>query len=210
MDKAESTIQAKPNGVETAPADLPLGGEPARNEGPAAAERLRIHEAGPQPIRASAPLHGAKKPEPPSKPERSGLQRTMGVVRTVLPLVGKALPLLEGNVAAVLANILAPSLQGPSVDLKPLEGGMAKLRADQAAHQVRFEEQTVALKRMGAQIDTVSEAVERHSLEQKELTEEVYSLRRKFSGFAWFGVSLLVVLLAMNVLLLLRVTGVWH
>ena len=212
MEKAERSIQ-----TERADEKIPTPGSPSGNglaagsEGPVENGRRTASEAGPQPLRATTPVRElSKRPAPPQKPERSGLQRTLGVVRTVLPLVGKALPLLEGNVAAVLANILAPTLQGPPVDLKPMENGLERLSAGQAAHQARFEEQGVALKRMGAQIETVSEAVERHSLDQKELTEELYSLRRKLSVFAWIGVSLLVLLLAGNALLLLHVTGIWH
>lgn len=173
--------------------------------------RLRITEVGSQPMRAKAPSRElAKKSAPIAKPETGAFHRTLGIVKTVLPLVQKALPLLDGNVAAVIANILAPSIQSAHVDLQPLEDGVARLRADHVSLHSKVEAQGTALKKMGSQLESLNDAAEKLALDQKELAEEVHGIRRRVSTFAWIGVVLLAILLVMNVLVLMRMAGLGH
>ena len=53
---------------------------------------------------------------PPRKPaaqtdKPTAFQRSLGAVRMALPVLQKMLPLLEGNVATVVSNMLAPPFQ---------------------------------------------------------------------------------------------------
>src|SRR3974390_50020 len=71
------------------------------------------------PSKSASPRKGAE-PEPSAahespaptalaRPRSTGFQRAIGVAKTVLPLVGKILPLLEGNVVATASNLLTPN-----------------------------------------------------------------------------------------------------
>jgi len=210
MDSAERTIRKEPSGGNGV---VPLkrdGGENALSqEKPAEKERLRISEAGPQPLRPVTQARElAKRPEAIAKPASTTAHKALLVARAVLPLVQKALPLLDGNVAAVVANLLAPTLAGPPAALKPLEATVARLRADYAGLQTRVDEQAAGLKRMEEQVEAAKDAAERSALEAKELAGEVEALRRRFTRFARVGAALLVLLLAGNVLLLLWFAGI--
>ena len=211
MEKMESSIRKEPLDVSGDRVGVTAEDAVKDSGGAEERERPRIADVGAQPLRATSPARElAKKPTPIRKPETSAFHKTVGLVRTVLPLMQKALPLLDGNVAAALANLLVPTFQTQHVDLTPLEDGVGKLRTDHAAVQARIEAQGTALKQVGSQVDALKDAAERLSLEQKELVEELHSLRRRVSVFAWIGVGLLVVLVLVNVLLLLRVAGIWR
>ena len=211
MEKVESTIRKDPEDEGINQTGLPVEKAGSNGGAPADGERTRIGEMGAQPLRATTPTRElVKRSAPIRKPETGAFHKTVGLVRTALPLIQKALPLLDGNVAAAIANLLMPTFQGQSVDLTPLENGLAKLRVDQAAVQSRVEAQGTALKQVGNQLESLKDAAERLSLEQKELAEELHGLRTRVGVFAWIGVGLLVVLVVVNVLLLLRVVGIWR
>ena len=81
------------------------------------------------------------------KQQKSTFERALGMARTVLPLVGKMLPLLEGNVVSAASNLLLNhSVQ--EVDLKPLEESIARLQADQRALAFHTSEQKRAIRRL--------------------------------------------------------------
>lgn len=212
MEKVESTIRMKTadegnNGSTRSAEGL------QKEEGEAAGERSRplIADVGTQPLRAAIPSRElAKKPLPIRKPESGAFHKTLGLVKTVLPLMQKALPLLDGNVAAALANLLMPAFQAQHVDLGSLEAGVTRLRADHAALQTRMEAQGTALKQVGSRLESLRDSAERLSVEQKELAEELHVLRTRMSVFAWIGLGLLGVLVLVNALLLLRVAGIWR
>lgn len=210
MESGERTIRTEAlAGNGAAPSKSGESSAPVTQERPAEKERLRISEAGPQPLRPVAPVRElAKRPEPIAKPASSAVQKALFVARTVLPLVQKALPLLDGNVAAVIANLLAPTFAGPPTDLKPLEAAVAKLRAERTSLQTRADEQAAALKRMEEQVEAAKDAAERSALEAKELAVEVEALRRKLTRIAWVGGGLLAILLAGNAFLLLRIAEI--
>jgi hypothetical protein len=162
--------------------------------------------------RTDEAFHGALgRPEQSSaKPSHpSGFQRTTSAIRTLLPLVQKVLPLLDGNIALVAANLLAPRLQAP-VDLRPVEAGLAKLHAELSELHNKNAEHDAAFKRIGAEIETVKEALERSALEQKELAHEVSRSRARMTFFSVVGVIVLIASLAVDVVLLLRIQQVLH
>lgn len=132
----------------------------------------------------------------------------MGAIRMVLPVVQKALPLLEGNVASAVSNLLAPQFQGPRVDLAPLENAMGKLHEEHLELDNRVAEQNTLLKRAGDQLDLVKEATDRHSLGQQELSQDLQSLRKRVNVLAWVGMGLLTVSILVNLVLFLRLERV--
>ncbi len=175
-------------------------------------ERLAVFESGRQPLRPASPARSFEKPsQPVAKPEgASGFNRTMSAIRTVLPLVQKVLPLLDGNVALAVANLLVPRQQGPAVDLKPIEGALTRMRTEHLELQGKIDEQGTSLKRIGDQLDLVKESTERHALEQKEVTDNLHLLQKKVTVFAWTGLILLALSLGVNLVLFLRVEHIWR
>jgi hypothetical protein len=134
----------------------------------------------------------------------------MSALRTVLPLVQKVLPLLDGNVALAVANLLVPRQQGPAVDLKPIEGALTRMRTEHLELQGKLDQQGTSLKRIGDQLDLVKESTERNTLEQKEVTDNLHLLQKKVTLFAWTGLILLALSIAVNLVLFLRVEHIWR
>ncbi len=149
----------------------------------------------------------------PRKPVRqsdrpTAFQRSMGAVRMALPVLQKMLPLLEGNVATVVSNMLAPSFQGHPPDLSPIENALDKMHGELTELRNGVVGQSNLLKRVGDQVDLVKEAADRIALEHQEMLEDLHSLRKKVSVFAWLGLVLVVVSIGLNVVLLLRIERV--
>ena len=127
----------------------PLGPDPSDPRTPP----RQVGEILPEPpIPASPPKSAAPfairsaEPEPPAAHESpaptalaharmhqkpSGFQRAIGVAKTVLPLVGKILPLLEGNVVATASNLLTASPHEVQDEFAALQEAVQKSAADQ-------------------------------------------------------------------------------
>jgi hypothetical protein len=162
--------------------------------------------------RASQPALGAVG-RPPQRAEKrepsAALQRTATAIRTMVPLLQKLLPLLDGNVASAVANLLLSRPAGaPAVDLEPLETALMHVRGDLAVMQDKSIQQETALKRIDDQLGTVKEALERAALEQKEAAEELSQTRRSVRIFAVLGAVLLVISIGLNATLFLYVRGI--
>lgn len=176
-----------------------------------AAESASIQEtapASPQPSQQAsdpapaAPQTALIKPPPPlHKPTK--LQQAVGVAKTVLPIIGKMLPLLEGNVVSAAANLLAP--QPAEVDLKPLEEAIAKLQADQRALTFHTTEQKRALRRLQDEFDTLQEAVQKNAEQQVEIAEHLAKLAKRTASFHRLVVILLVLSILFTALLCVRI-----
>lgn len=151
-----------------------------------------------------APSSGLRRPGQSAAKPASGFQRTASAIRTLLPLVQKVLPLLDGNVALVAANLLASRLQGPSVDIHPIEVELAKLRAGLTDLHDKNTENEAAFKRIGQDIESLKDALERTSLEQKEMAQEVSRLRTRMTVFSVVMVLLLIASIGVEAVLLLR------
>lgn len=126
-----------------------------------------------------------------------------------LPLIQKMLPLLEGNVASAVSNVLAPSLHGKPADLGPLENAVGNLHEEQMQLRKSVAEQNNLLKRVSDQVDLVKDATDRHAMGQEEMLEDLHGLRQKVSVFSWIGLALLVVSILVNVGLWLRIEHIW-
>lgn len=170
----------------------------------------RLHQAAVRDEQTEPePRHGLTKANAKRTHESpSTLHRTASAIRATVPLLQKLLPLLDGNVAMAVANLLAPRLlSAPAVDLSPLETSLMKLRGDLAVMQDRNAQQDAVLKRIDDQLETMKETVERTSLEQRETAEEVSRVRKNVLVFSLVGMLLLVVSIGLNVALFLFVRG---
>lgn len=158
------------------------------------------------------PKRGTLAPRPHAKQQApSALHRTASVVRTVVPLVQKLLPLLEGNVASAVANLMAPRFMSPpTVDLAPVESSLLKLRSEIAVIHDKSAQQDVAFKRIDDQLQTVKETLERTVTEHQEVTEEVRKVRRSVMVVSIVSFLLLAVSIGLNVALYLYVKGTIH
>ncbi len=179
----------------------------------------RIQEA-PLPMSAAGPVASAQpaqspKPKPefrpastalarPIPPKPSKLERAMNVARTVLPIVGKMLPLLEGNVVGVASNLFA-NRPMQEVDLKPLEESIARLQSDHRALAFHSGEQKRALQRLEDDFAALQEAVQKNAAEQAELIEHVAKLAKRTASFMRLVTILLVISILFTALLCVRI-----
>ena len=161
--------------------------------------------AAPSSTRALAHL---PPPPPPHTGKPSGMDRALGALRHVLPLVQRVLPLLDGNIATAVSNVLAPRPNlhaSPPVDLAPIQDGLADLRIQHRGLRDQVAEQNVSLKRVGDQLQQVREATDRNTLEQQELLQDLKSVGNKVNIFAFIALALLGVSVVLNVVLYLQI-----
>jgi len=160
--------------------------------------------AAPEPVRALTAPPAA--PPPPELP--SSLQRAVRAMRTALPYVQRLLPMLDGNFATAVSNVLAPPTAPPApppVDLEPVQQGLAELRSQQRELRVQILDQNSSLKRVEDQLDLVREATDRNTLEQQELIEDLKSVGNKVNMFAALALILLAASIVLNVYLYLQI-----
>src|ERR1700734_2547859 len=109
----------------------------------------------------------------PASDESSGVQRAVNAFRSLMPIVQKILPLLDGNIGTAVANLIPPrphvqQAPPPKVDLAPLEEGLAKLQTQHVGLREQVVEQNSALKRVEDQLEMVREATDRNTLEPQD------------------------------------------
>lgn len=179
---------------------------------PAETERAATFTSGPQQLRPTAPMRTIARPQQPiPRPEpQPRFGRTMNAIRTVLPLVQRALPLLEGNVASAVANLLASTPQSARVDLQPVERALKVLHIELDELRSRSGEQSAELKRIGEQLEEVKNAADRQAALQLELSDDLDRLRRRVTLVAVLGLLLLAASLGMGVVVLLRTGQLLH
>jgi hypothetical protein len=166
---------------------------------------------GRQTTRGAGQERALGRPRPQaSKSEHTGLQRTAAAIRTVLPLVQKMLPLLDGNIASVAANLLAPRFQAPPVDLHPVEVGLARLHGEIAVLHDKNAEHDATLKRIGQQLEGMKDALESAASEQQETMLQVSKIRRTVLLFSLLGLTLLAAAVTANVYLLFHMGQTAH
>ncbi|MDR3740590.1 MAG: hypothetical protein P4L40_16365 [Terracidiphilus sp.] len=174
-------------------------------QSPAESARSTAFTSGPQPLRPSAPLRTVTRTPPPiRRPEQEPhprFGRTMKAIRTVLPILQRALPLLEGNVASALANLLAPLPQGSPASLEPVERALRGVQAEMEQLRCTHKEQATVLQRLDEQVADLKDATDRQSSQQQELSDELHSLRRRLTLVAVVGLLLLTVSLGTSIFL---------
>jgi hypothetical protein len=140
----------------------------------------------------------------PIPPKPGKLERAIGVARTMLPLVGNLLPLLEGNVAGAAANFLA-NRPAHEVDLKPMQEAIASLQSDHRALTFHTGEQKRAIRRIEDEFATLQEFVQKQAADQNELAEQLVNLAKRTSKFMRLVTVLLIVSILFTTLLVVRI-----
>jgi hypothetical protein len=146
--------------------------------------------------------------------DASGFGRAMSVIRMALPMVQRLLPLLDNNIATVLANLLTPhprpqvQAPPPKVDLTPLGDGLAELQTQHRALRDQVAEQNNSMKRVEDQLEMVREATDRNTLEQQELLEDLKTFRKSVKVIAFVTLGLIVIVFFLNLILFLHMQRV--
>ena len=187
---------------------LPLKGTPPR------IQEVPVPAPVVEPV-ASAPPAAAARPKPasppastalarPMPPKPSKMERAIGIARTVLPIVGKMLPLLEGNVVSAATNLLGHQSMR-EVDLKPLEESISRLQSEHRALAFHTTEQKRSLQHLEDEFAALQETVQKNAADQAELIEHVAKLAKRTSSFMRLVTILLVVSILFTVLLCVRI-----
>ncbi|HEY2466853.1 MAG TPA: hypothetical protein VGI45_03280 [Terracidiphilus sp.] len=172
------------------------------SEPPSAPPQPQIMSSKPVPVPAVSPQTALARPIPPlHKPTR--FERALGVAKTVLPIVSKMLPLLEGNVVSAASNLLAP--RPVEVNLKPIEEAISKLQSDQRALAFHTTEQKRALRRLQDEFDALQESVQKNAEQQAELVEHVAKLAKRTASFNRLIIILLVLSILFTAFLCVRI-----
>jgi len=151
---------------------------------------------------------------PAAGEEQSSVQRAVAVLRSALPFVQRLLPLLDGNIASTVSNLLAPRhrQQAPppsaKLDLVPLEDGLAELQTQQQNLRDQVMEQNTSLKRVEDQLEMVREATDRNTLEQQELLEDLKAFGNKVKFVVILALVLVVAGFLMTLALFLHIQRV--
>lgn len=146
--------------------------------------------------------------------EPSSVQRAVAALRSALPFVQRLLPLLDGNIASAVSNLLTPHPhpQAPppsaKVDLVPLEDGLAELQTQHKNLRDQVMEQNNSLKRVEDQLEMVREATDRNTLEQQELLEDLKAFGNKIKVVAIIAMVLVAVGFFMTLALFLHIQRV--
>jgi hypothetical protein len=145
-----------------------------------------------------------------------GVRRAVNILRSVLPLAQRLLPLLDGNIGTTVSNFIAPRPQPkapqPSgeVDLAPIEDSLARLRSQQRSLRLQVTEQSASLKRVEDQLEKVREATNRNTQEQQELLEDLKSFGKKVKIVVIFALVLAAAGFGITLVLFLRLNNVIH
>lgn len=195
-----------PNGHEGVPramgSPLPMGSSPraqGRSEG--------------QPARAnSAPPGRALSVSANSDPDvASGMQWFAGFMKQAVPFVQKLLPLLDGQIATAVANLVTHRPQTPPpprVDLQPIENRLAELHLQQANFKDQLADHSSSMKRVEDQLEMVREATDRNTLEQQELIEDLKAMTGRVNLLALLFLGLLGISVLLNIFLFLHIQRV--
>lgn len=176
---------------------------PPESSSPAIQKEPSNLKQSPQPTSATTAL--ARNVPPPHK--ASKLERAIGVAKTVLPLVGNLLPLLEGNVVGVATNFIA-NRPANEINLKPLEEAIAKLQAEQRALAFHSGEHKRAIQRLEDELAALQENVQKNAADQAEIVEQITKFARRTTGFMRMVTILLVVSILFTALLVIRIAYV--
>jgi hypothetical protein len=184
--------------------------------GSAASSRSLAQEAATQTpsVPLGRALTGPTAGAPSDQP--SSLQRAVNAIRMALPFVQRILPLLDGNIATAVSNILAPhphphqqpQAQQPPVDLVHVEDGLAELQNQHVQLREQISEQNTSLKRVEDQLEMVREATDRNTLEQQELMEDLKVFGNRVVAYAVIASVLLLASIFFNLILFIHLQRV--
>jgi hypothetical protein len=160
------------------------------------------HASPEQSSKANVPPAGALATQKPHLERPSAFTRALSAAKVVLPVVQKVLPLLEGNVATVAANLLAPNPR--SVDLEPVRSAIGKLQADQRTLRNEVADQKATLTAIEEDLSTIKEGLDRNTTEIRELAESQLNLRRRLTRLTWMIFILLALSIGFTTLVCIR------
>lgn len=161
-----------------------------------------------RPVEAPQSAHASE--EPAETAEFPGIQRAANFVRAAVPILQRLLPLIDGNVATAIGNLLASrshpqsARSGKGIDLAPLEESLAELRSQQHSLRMEATEQNISLKRLEDQLETLRAITSRNLLEQQESFEDMKALGSRMKWIAVIAVLMAAASLAMTLVLFLR------
>jgi hypothetical protein len=143
-------------------------------------------------------------------PHGSALGKTMGILRTILPIAQKVLPLIDGQIGTVVSNLIASQASPREVakTLLPLEDGLAQLKKQHIELRTHVAGQSAALKQIGEQIEVVRKLTEEATEKQRNLAKGLEKIRRRVNAVALAGLVSLVVLVTLNVVVLVHLRRV--
>lgn len=141
-----------------------------------------------------------------AKPHSSNLRRTVHVLQAAVPFLQRLLPLLDGNIAATVANVLTgqPARPAPPVDLAPVEESVTKLRAQSTELHDQLAEQNLALKRLEERLEVVRESADRSTIEQQQIIGSLKKTGQKLRIFAFAALALLILSMLLDLALYLQ------
>jgi hypothetical protein len=147
------------------------------------------------------------------KSSTTGLQRAVNVLRAAIPLVQKLLPLIDGNIATTLSNILTPQPPPkpptpPSSDIEPIQKTLVEIQTQHRDLKEQVIEQNASLKRVEDHLEMVRQATDRNTLEQQELLEDLKSVGSKVNVVAVIAIGLLAISVLLNMLLYMHIQRV--
>lgn len=142
----------------------------------------------------------------------NSLQRAVNAIRMALPFVQRMLPLLDGNIASTVSNLLTPHAQPtpqqPPANLVHVEESLTNLETRHQELCEQVAEQNTSLKRVEDQLEMVREATDRNTLEQQELMEDLKLFGSRTLAFAVIASVLLLVSIAFNLILFVHLQRV--
>jgi hypothetical protein len=165
------------------------------------------------------PRPAEARPEPQGQAEilrpghhLSAFEKTMGVLRTILPIAQKVLPLIDGQIGTVVSNFLGPQASPRQVaqTLLPLQEGLAQLEKQHMELRAVVAGQSAAFKQIDEQLETVKKLVVETSQGQRKLAEGLEKMRRKVNTAEIAGLVLLAVMVALNVVLFVQFRRMGH
>ena len=167
-----------------------------------ATQEPKIEEAAtapPRPVGIARPVH-----------HLTAMEKTVGVLRAILPIAQKFLPLLDGQVGTVVSNLIGPQNSPRQVAnaLLPLHEGLAQLEKQHIELRAQVAGQNAALRQIEEQIETERNLAEETAAEQEELAGILSKMRRRVNLFAVAGLVLLAAVVTLNVLLLVHIRRV--
>jgi hypothetical protein len=168
------------------------------------------HEEG-QHVRAGATPPGRSLTPRADSDPGAGMQWAMSALKQAMPFMQRLLPLIDGNIATAVSNLIssrpAPP-PAPRVDLQPIETGLTELQGQQRDLRTQILEHNSSLKRVEDQLEMVREATDRNTLEQQELIEDLKAMGSRVNLFALTLLALLVLSLLINLFLFLHIQRV--
>ncbi|MFZ0301621.1 MAG: hypothetical protein WAL75_03005 [Terracidiphilus sp.] len=142
----------------------------------------------------------------------STLEKTVGVLKTILPLAQKFLPLIDGQIGTVVSNLIGPQATPRQVaqTLLPLQEGLAQLEKRHVELRSQVAGQNAALKQIDEQLETVRELTAETASEQRNLADRLEKLGRRVNLILIAGLLLLSAVVALNAVLVMHPRWILH